>query len=312
VTESAAMMDVPAEATRSFGAPGSRAEAAAPQAIEPDEAWLDFDALTIGDPLAPSNRGRRGHLARDPSGNTGSRAAAARAVIEALGPPPEALDPLHTRGRFDHRYDAEGSADVPSSGLPHRVTIGSAEGEARPRFVAVPREAAEVYREAEIPNPFAAPLLSGPVEVFLDGALLTTSSLDFIDRGGKMRLGLGVEERLRVARNARVEEGSAGLLGGSTTVDHHVTIDVASSLGHPVGVDVLDRIPVTNDKDIDIKLVSSKPSAAKYSQSEKGIPVRGGLSWNITVSPGEKQRIEITYRVTLPARNELVGGNRRE
>ncbi|MEO5731121.1 MAG: DUF4139 domain-containing protein, partial [Byssovorax sp.] len=277
-------------------------EPAVPEAIEPDEAWLDFDALTLVDPLEPANRSRRGRLARDRSGMAGSRAAAARASIEALGPPPETQDPLETRGRFDHRYDAEGSADVPASGRPHRVTIGSAEGEARPRFIAVPREAAEVYREAEIPNPFAAPLLRGPVEVFLDGALLTTSSLDHVDRGGL----------LRVARNARVEEGSAGLLGGSTTVDHHVTIDVASSLGHPVAIEVLDRIPVTSDKDIEIKLVSSKPTSAKITQAERGHPVRGGLAWSITVSPGEKQRIEMVYRVTLPAKNELVGGNRRE
>jgi hypothetical protein len=296
----------------SSGAGAARAEPVAPAAIEPDEAWLDFDALTIGDPLAPENRGRRGRLARDPEGMIGGRAAAARATIEALGSPLEARDPLETRGKFDHRYDAEGKADVPSSGLPHRVTIGSAEGEARPRFVAVPREAAEVYREAEIPNPFAAPLLSGPAEVFIDGALLTTSSLEFVDRGGLLRLGLGVEERLRVARNARVEEGSAGLLGGSTTVDHHVTIDVASSLGHPVAVEVIDRIPVTDDKDIEIKLVSSKPSATKVPPGDHGEPVRGGLSWKINVSPGEKQRIEIVYRVTLPAKNELVGGNRRE
>ena len=296
----------------SAGAGAARAEPATPPAIEPDEAWLDFDALTIGDALAPENRGRRGRLARDASGAHGSRAAAARATIEALGSPPEARDPLETRGRFDHRYDAEGKADVPSSGLPHRVTIGSAEGEARPRFIAVPREAAEVYREAEIPNPFAAPLLSGPVEVFVDGALLTTSSLEHVDRGGLLRVGLGVEERLRVARNARVEEGSAGLLGGSTTVDHHVTIDVASSLGHSVAIEVIDRIPVTSDKDIEIKLVSSKPVAAPARPTERGEPVRGGLSWKINVSAGEKQRIEIIYRVTLPAKNELVGGNRRE
>ena len=298
--------------TGSFGAGLSRAEPVMPTAIEPEEAWLDFDALTIGDALEPENRGRRGRLARDRSGVQGSRVAAARAAIEALGSPPEARDPLETRGKFDHRYDAEGKADVPSSGLPHRVTIGSAEGEARPRFVAVPREAAEVYREAEIPNPFAAPLHSGPVEVFVDGALLATSSVDFVDRGGLLRLGLGVEERLRVARNARVEEGSAGLLGGSTTVDHHVTIDVASSLGHPVEIEVIDRIPVTSDKDIEVKLVSSTPVAAKLLPGDRDDPVRGGLSWKIKVSPGEKQRIEIHYRVTLPAKNELVGGNRRE
>lgn len=306
--------DVPAmaEGGRSFGSVAPRAEPAAPPAIEPDEAWLDFDALTIGDPLHPFARGRRGRLERTAAGAPGSRAAAARAAIEALGSPPDARDPLETRGRFDHRHDAEGTVDVPSTATPHRVAIGVAEGEARPRFVAVPREAAEVYREAEIPNPFASPLLAGPVEVFIDGALLTTSSLDFVDRGKALRLGLGVEERLRVARNARVEEGSAGLLGGSTTIDHHVTIDIASSLGHPITVEVIDRIPVTVDKDIEIKLVSFKPAATKLEASAHGEPVRGGLTWKIAVSPGEKPRIELTYRVTLPAKNELVGGNRRE
>jgi hypothetical protein len=300
------------EQTVTFGGAPPHAEPAAPEAIEPDEVWLDFDALILADPLEPANRWRRGRLTRDAAGATGSRIEAARASIQSLGAPPQARDPLATRGNFDYRYDAEGSADVPASGRPHRVAIGSAEGEARPRFVAVPREAAEVYREAEITNPFAAPLLSGPVEVFLDGALLTTSSLAFVDRGGLLHLGLGVEERLRVARNARVEEGSAGLLGGTTTVDHHITIDVASSLGHPVAIEVLDRIPVTSDKDIEIKLVSSKPASTRTTQAERGHPVRGGLAWNISVSPGEKQRIEVSYRVTLPAKNELVGGNRRE
>ena len=108
-----------------------------------------------------------------------------------------------------------------------------------------------MYREVEIQNPFDAPLLSGPVEVFLDGALMTTSSSRFVDRGGVVHLGLGVEERLRVARNARVEEGTAGLLGGSAVVDHAITIEVASSLGRKVTVDVLDRVPMTDDKDVD-------------------------------------------------------------
>ena len=33
-----------------------------------------------------------------------------------------------TRGRFDHRHDAEGTRDVPSSGRPHRVTVANAAG----------------------------------------------------------------------------------------------------------------------------------------------------------------------------------------
>ena len=41
---------------------------------------------------------------------------------------------------------------------------------------------------------------------------------------------MGVEDRLRVARNVRAEEENAGLLGGSIAITHAVTIDLTSSL----------------------------------------------------------------------------------
>lgn len=277
--------------------------------IEPGEAWLDFDALVLA---APTDHARRGRLQRDRRADPRAGARQARAAIEALMAPAEALDPVSTRGRFDHRYDASGTADVPANGRPHRVAIDVADATAKARFVTVPREVAEVYREAKIHNPFASPLLSGPVEVFLEGALITTAKLHFVDRKGAISLGLGVEERLRVARNARVQEGSAGLLGGSTTVEHAITIDVASSLGQPVTVDVLERLPVSDDKDIEIKVVASRPEPEKYTQADRGAPIRQGLRFEIEVPEGDKQRVELTYRVTLSSKNELVGGNRRE
>ena len=237
---------------------------------------------------------------------------AAAAMFDRLEAPPLTRDPFTSRGRFDHRYDAEGTSDVPSSGRPHRATVASADADATPRFVAVPREAAEVYREVEILNPFAAPLLGGPVDVFLDGALMTTSQLAFVDRSGKLYLGLGVEDRLRVARNARVEETTAGLLGGSAVIDHAITIELASSLGRKVTVEVLERIPVTDEKDVDIKVTYSRPEHEKYTQAERGAPVRRGARFRVEVPAGDKAKIELGYRVMLPAKNELIGGNRRE
>lgn len=291
---------------------GGGVEAPALEAIdvlEPGEAFLDFDGLALAE---PGDRARRGRLVPGDRSAGRAQASAARAQIEALRGPPEALDPLESRGRFDHRHDAEGKADVPSNGQLHRVSIASAEAPAKPRFVTVPREICEVYREAEIQNPFAAPLLSGPVEVFFDGALLTTTGLRFVDRKGVLHLGLGVEDRLRVARNVRVEEGSAGLLGGSTTVEHNVTIELASSLGQKVTVEVLDRVPLSDEKDIEVKVLRSAPEASPYAQAERGQPLRRGLRWAVELPPGEKQRVELVYRLTLPSKNEIIGGNRRE
>ncbi|WP_437317724.1 DUF4139 domain-containing protein [Sorangium sp. So ce385] len=282
---------------------------AAPAPVEPAqvEGWLDFDALHL-----PGTGPQRGRLARDEPGPARRAARRAQMAIDDLGPPPRAVDPRDSRGQFDHLYAGESAADVPSNGRLHRVALSAARAPATPRFVAVPREAAEVYREARVENPFDAPLLAGPVEIFVDGALAAQSSLGHVDRGGLLRAGLGVEERIRVARNARVEESSAGLLGGSLSVEHAITIDLSSSLGVGVEVEVLDRIPVTDDKDVEIKLVSSHPRAEPYTQEDLGEPVRGGLRWRVPIAPGGKASVAFTYRVVLSSKNEIVGGNRRE
>lgn len=276
--------------------------------IEPADAWLDFDSLRL-DPEAA--RDRRGRLGRE-AGPAASGAAAALWAIERMEPPAGAIDPRASRGLFDVVYSAAGTADVPSSARPHRVTVLSAEAPATARFVTVPREAAEVYRRADVTNPFGQPLLTGPVEVLIDGALAALTRLSYTDRGGQISIGLGVEERVRVARNTRVEEGSAGLLGGSTTVEHTVTTELSSSLGRAIRVEIVDRLPVSDDKDVEIKQLASSPQASAYTQAELGQPVRKAFKWEVDVPAGGKAKAEWRYRVTLPSKMEIVGGNRRE
>lgn len=290
------------------GAPPGSPSNLAPDS-EPDEGWLDFDALTLG---SSDDRARRGRLARDGAAGVAGRWAEARRGIDSMMPPPRAQDPLATRGVFDHRYDARGVVDVPSDGRPHRLTLATVETDVRTRLRVVPRESADVFREAEVKNPFDAPLLAGPVDVFVEGALLTTAQIGAVDRGGLVALGLGVEERVRAARNARVEETSAGLLGGASAIDHVVTIELASSLGRPAAVEIVDRVPLSDDKNVEVESLGQAPPAEAYDQTERGHPVRGGLRWKLELAPGAKQRVEFRYRITLPAKSEIVGGNRRE
>jgi hypothetical protein len=287
----------------SFGA------APTPAALEPADAWLDFDSLRV----EAQERARRGRLVRvpDPTIPGVPEPAAARATIEQLSAPAQAQDPLRARGLFDFRYEAQGAADVPSNARAHRVELRRADAPAKPRFRTVPREAAEIYREVELENPFGTPLLAGPVDVFVDDGLLTTSTIGLVDTGGDILLGLGVEERVRVARNARAEERTAGLLGGSAVVDHEVTMELRSSLGRPITVEVIDRVPVSSDDDLDVSSESTPPHET-YDQKERGAPVKGGVRWLVPIGAGGKATVTLRYRLKLPAKSEVVGGNRRE
>jgi hypothetical protein len=300
------------------GGPPPLAAEQPPQALEPSSGWLDYDGLSLAGPDSP----RRGQLVRASAeaGVPNRRAAAEQ--LEALTPA-GLRDPRDGRGRFDHLFPVPGLADVPSDGLLHQLTLGEAVVEPALRLRCVPIEEAKVFREVALRNPFDAPLLAGPVEVTIDGARLGVTDMDRTDRGGTLTVGLGVEERVRVSRNVRSQEGSAGLLGGSTAILHEVQIELASALGRPVEVEVLDRVPVSDDRRVEIErlsadpepadLADAKPEAQTGSQqeSQQERPVRGGLLFRARLEPGGRTRIAHSYRVVLSARDELIGGNRR-
>jgi len=292
------------------GAHGAARDEAAEESapVEPEGAWLDFDALRV---KPARDKAHRGTLVREGDGHARAREQA-RAEVEGAAAPAGARDPLVTRGMFDHRYEVEGLAEVPADALTHRVSVGQGETAPTIRWRTTPREDAQVYREADLRNPFDAPLLGGPVDVYVDGSLLAVAAIDRIDRGGTMRVGMGVEQRIRVARNARVREETVGILGGDAVVTHDVSIELSSALGAPALVEVLDRRPVTDDKDIQVELTRSAPEHERYTQSERGSAVRGGLAWRVIVPAGGRATVDFTYRVTLPSKNEIVGGNRRD
>ncbi len=282
-------------------------ELAEPAAIEPEDDWLDFDALVLGGPQVA----RRGRLGRTsvPQG-ADARGAAERAVDAAASP--KLRDPRDTRGAFDSRHEVAGTVDLPSDARAVRVRVGEAEARSRTVLRTVPREVSDVFRAVELVSPFDAPLLGGPVDVYVEGTLLSTTEVDHVDRGGTLRVGTGVEERVRVVRNVEVAEESAGLLGGSVAVTHRVTIELESALGHACEVEVRERVPVTDDKKLEIELLDPSPRPTRVEKRDDGQPLRGGWSFRVPLGPGARGVVRYAYKLELPAKLEVVGGNRRE
>lgn len=304
--------EVGAAAGGGFGVMNAQALADKSEIERDDDAggpgnWLDFDGLE----LSQNNLESRGRLAH--RGGAGfDQAYAYVSAIEELDAPGGVRDPQATRGMFDHQFEAEGGVDIPAGGAAHRIRLLSRAAKSRMRLVCAPLADERVFREIELANPLDAPLLPGPVDVFMDGALVITSAVQAVDRGGFLRFGLGEEQRVRVARNVRVKEESKGLLGGKTSIDHHVTLEAASSLGGEVEVELVDRIPVSDDKEIEISLTRSEPKGEKYDQSDRDSRIRGGMRWKVKLAAGAKTKVEYEYRINLASDHEITGGNRRE
>lgn len=272
---------------------------------DPGDNWLEFDSLV----MAARDEAGRGRLKRRPaaSGLPESELFDAQESARRMN----LTDPAVSRGLFDYRYDSEGSVRIPADGRLHRIDILQAPAASRLHWRTVPLADPAVYREAMLENPFESPLLAGPVDVFSEGQLVTTTAIDRVEAGGSMRVGLGVDERIRVARNVRMREESAGLLGGKRELIHDVEIELRSGLGATATIEVIDRVPVTSDDDVHIELLAEEPTGQSYDQSEHDHPIEGGRLWSISLPAGGREKLAIRYQVTLRSKDELVGGNRR-
>lgn len=226
--------------------------------------------------------------------------------------PPRHVAPRDEDG-FDYAYRAEAPADIPSDGTFHTLALSQHDAPARPRYVVVPREARDVFRLVEIESPLDAPLLPGPADIYIGEDFLVTTDVRSTPPRGKLSLGLGVEQGIKVSRNTGFSEKTSGLMRGSLALRHDIRIAVANRLDRPALVEVRERTPVpavADDSDVEIAIVDVSPGWEDYEQADA--PIRGGHRWQLEVAPGAEATLAACYEVRISAKHELVGGNRRE
>ncbi|MEU9075270.1 DUF4139 domain-containing protein [Kitasatospora sp. NPDC048538] len=293
---------------------------AAPAALAPDAALLDYPALVLAGPDAPAAQrgtlrpgagrpgGADGAGGTDPFGYGGPAAASpAAARVRQLTLPRHAVPPRESAGSFDHRFDAAAPADIPSDGTWHTVTIDEIPLSVRPEYVTVPAVEEKVYATLVLANRTDRAVLAGPVEVTLDDEFLLTAALPTLAPGGDRRLGVGVTESIEVARRTELQESTAGMLNTSTVLDHRVHVRLANRLGRPVTVEVRERVPVSSDAEVRIEERADWHAPAVPTPE---CPPSTRL-WRVDLPPGGRAELDGGYQIKIPAGKAIVGGNRR-
>jgi hypothetical protein len=307
------------------GPEGRRQE---PAGVEPVGDLLDYGALELGSADDPAQRGRLHPQPESLSRELLSLMAVhVRVDVVALMaqyertvatvqhvPPPTWSVPLRQSSpHFDHRFDVEVRADVPSDSVWHTVPVFSAPVGLSAEYVCVPSMESRAFRTVKVENRTPHALLAGPVDVTLGDEFLMTSPLPTLAPGATQRLGLGVEESLKVSRNTRYDEASGGMFGGANVLTHHVSVELANRTSNRITVEVLERMPAvpSAEKDIKVEEAEVKPAWSKRALLPGETPVEGERAWKVTLQPGETQALNATWVVRIPSSKMLVGGNRR-
>lgn len=218
---------------------------------------------------------------------------------------------------YDYAYCAQSTIDVQSDGQFHSLPIQCMDAVCKPTHVVVPRESSDVFRTVRLTNPYAAPLLPGPIDVYWSDNFLLTSHVDFTPPHGHVELGLGVDQAVKVIRNTQYREDTVGLMGGSRELAHKIMIEAVNNGAHDLMLEVRERIPIAapDEDDIKVTVKSVSPPWSPYEQEPDEAThaeLHGGHHWKIKLSPGQQVELVAAYEVKMPSKYELQGGNRRE
>jgi hypothetical protein len=227
------------------------------------------------------------------------------------GPPPR-HHLAASLGGFDYIYAADGVVDIPSDGDFHGIPLMARQAPIELGYVVVPRESSDVFRHVTLKNPLEAPLLPGPADIYVGGDYLLSTDLRVAPPRGEVKIGLGVEQAIKVSRNTSFAEESAGLMGGSLALRHEITIEVANRRERPINIEVQERLPTLREREdeIQLDLVQVEPPWIDYDPEEYAL--KGGHRWQLQLPPGQTRKLRVVYVIKISAKKELVGGNRRE
>ena len=228
--------------------------------------------------------------------------------------PPGGIDVRHVAGSFDYAYSADGRVDVPSDGQFHSVALTSKSTAVDLRYIVVPREDTNVFRIAQLRNPLQAPLLAGPVDVYVNDEYILSTNIATVPPKGQMELGLGVEQAIKVARNTSYEEVRSGeTIVAFNELRHKIKIDITNLLPREAKIEVRERLPIPDEgAKVDVQIDQVTPAWEKYKQQERSAPIQGGYRWRVEVPAKEQKSLSVDYTVKTFVDSELIGGNRRE
>ncbi len=194
-------------------------------------------------------------------------------------------------GATSASFKVAAGASVPSDNSPQKVPITSVRLAANHEYLTVPKRQTSAFLTAKVVNSSDFPLLSGAMNVFLDGTFVATSGLRTVMSGEKFDLALGADEGISV-KHKRVQKFTeqTGLTNSGQRITYEYLLTVQNNKKTTERVIVADQVPLSRNERIVVKLLS--PDAKEVKPTDEGT-----LKWTLDLQPGEKRELTVKFAV---------------
>ncbi|KAK0467076.1 uncharacterized protein EV420DRAFT_1507065 [Desarmillaria tabescens] len=253
---------------------------------------------------------------------------------------------ITSKGNVSATYRVPGRITIPTDGDEHVFTIVQLELDASMSWVSVPKVDTKTHLKAKITNASDYSLLAGSASIYVDGSFISRSSLPAVSPQESFDCPLGLDPSLRITYHPQSKKVSqSGFYTKSSNYIYTQRISIHNTKATvPVeNLKILDQIPVSEDEQINVKLVNpalslpdthsirtikgsttNAPRAVPHVQVSEGVVAQwegsdesgidvdalgkdGKINWLCTVPPQGKLNLVMQWEVSTPARANVTG-----
>ncbi len=200
------------------------------------------------------------------------------------------FEKLQKRGTTIH-FEGQGRPTVRQDGRAVRVPLAAQTLAAAEKIMCAPEKNPNAIHALAMINTGKLPLLPGRVAIYQDEAFLGHTDVDFVADNEAFSLVLGVADGVKVKR-VLDRRNSTLARGERTKMEVAFDITVENLYKAAVDVDLMDRVPVSQNRDIRVYRVRVEPEGKPDD--------RGLLQWKLHLAPGEKKSYRLEYSLEYP------------
>lgn len=187
---------------------------------------------------------------------------------------------------------------IPSDQVPHQVDLTVNNLKASYAYGGVPKLDKDVFVTAKVAGNDLVNQISGEANIYFDGTYVGKTYINGTT-SDSLLISLGRDKRIQVQRTL-LKDFSSKSMSGSTVKDVNTwEITLRNTRKEPITVELEDQIPVSTDKEIEIKLLQQ--GGATYDETT------GKLTWTIQLEPEKSQSVRFSFEVRSPKGRSLSG-----
>ncbi len=179
----------------------------------------------------------------------------------------------------------------------HSYSIGEDEFAVDVVARAVPSVSRSAFLEATFKFEREVPWGAGELHLYRDGEFVGATNTPDLLPGADIRLPFGADDRIRIeSHDEPAQSGTRGLLGGQMVEEHRRNFDVTSFHGTPIVLELIDRVPVSQNAAIKVELLKdATPATTRDLDGKTGV-----LLWKLNLKPREHSIVKQHYSVGYP------------